>query len=141
VREGFQKNSLENQISLAERIAKEQGFTVVEHYIDNGISGTGFKNRSEINRLLQDTKKKKFDVMIAKSVSRLGRNTSKSLRLADELEQEGIRLILPEDDYDTATSKSRFMFNLKAMLAEEESAKLSERTKLGQRERARKGDF
>lgn len=136
-----QKNSLENQISLAERIAKEQGFTVVERYIDNGISGTGFKNRSEINRLLQDAKKKKFDVMIAKSVSRLGRNTSKSLRLADELEQAGIRLILPEDDYDTATSKSRFMFNLKAMLAEEESAKLSERTKLGQRERARKGDY
>lgn len=136
-----QKNSLENQISLAERIAKEHGFTVVERYIDNGISGTGFKNRSEINRLLQDINKKKFDVMIAKSVSRLGRNTSKSLRLADELEQAGVRLILPEDDYDTATSKSRFMFNLKAMLAEEESAKLSERTKLGQRERARKGNY
>lgn len=136
-----QKNSLKNQISLGKRIANENGFTLVGNYIDNGISGTGFKNRSEINRLLQDAKKRKFDVMIAKSVSRLGRNTSKSLRLADELEQIGVRLILPEDDYDTSTSKSRFMFNLKAMLAEEESAKLSERTKLGQRERARRGNY
>ena len=82
-----QKNSLKNQISLGKRIANENGFTLVGNYIDNGISGTGFKNRSEINRLLQDAKKRKFDVMIAKSVSRLGRNTSKSLRLADELER------------------------------------------------------
>lgn len=70
-----QKNSLQNQIALAESIAKEQGFTVVERYIDNGISGSGMKNRAKILRLLDDAKKKKFDVVIAKSVSRLGRNT------------------------------------------------------------------
>ncbi|KGA95807.1 recombinase [Alkalihalobacillus alcalophilus ATCC 27647 = CGMCC 1.3604] len=136
-----QKNSLENQVSLAERMAKEHGFTIVGHYIDNGISGTGFKNRLEINRLLDDAKEKKFDVVIAKSVSRLGRNLSKSLSLADDLEQEGIRLILPEDDYDTETSKSRFMFNLKAILAEEESNKMSERIKLSLREKANKGEY
>ncbi|KEF36932.1 site-specific recombinase, DNA invertase Pin [Schinkia azotoformans MEV2011] len=136
-----QKNSLENQVSLAERMAKEHGFTIVGRYIDNGISGTGFKNRLEINRLLVDAKAKKFDVVIAKSVSRLGRNLSKSLSLADDLEQEGIRLILPEDDYDTASSKSRFMFNLKAILAEEESSKMSERIKLALREKANQGEY
>lgn len=62
-----QKNSLENQVSLAERMAKEHGFTIVGRYIDNSISGTGFKNRLEINRLLVDAKSKKFDVVIAKS--------------------------------------------------------------------------
>ncbi|WP_195575461.1 recombinase family protein [Paenibacillus sp. 1001270B_150601_E10] len=78
-----QKNSLQNQIALAESIAKEKGFTVVERYIDNGISGQGMKNRTEILRLLEDSKKKKFDVVIAKSVSRLGRNTVNSMNPAD----------------------------------------------------------
>ncbi|MFS0918552.1 recombinase family protein [Brevibacillus sp. 179-C 1.1 NHS] len=134
-----QKNSLQNQIALAESIAKENGFTIVGRYIDNGISGSGMKNRSGIVGLLDDAKKKKFDVVIAKSVSRLGRNTLNSLQIADQLERIPVRLILPEDNYDTETSKSKFMFNLKAILAEEENAKLSERIKLGLQSSAKQG--
>jgi site-specific DNA recombinase len=136
-----QKNSLQNQIILAENIAKEYGFTIVGRYIDNGVSGSGSKNRSGILRLLNDAKKKKFDVVIAKSVSRLGRNTLKSLEMADQLERIPIRLILPEDNYDTEKSRSRLMFNLKAILAEEESAKLSERIKLGLQASAKQGKY
>lgn len=134
-----QKNSLQNQIALAESIAREQGFTVVERYIDNGISGSGIKNRSEILRLVEDAKKKKFDVVITKSVSRLGRNTLNSLQMADQLERIPVRLILPEDSYDTQTSQSRFMFNLKAILAEEEISKFSDRIKLGLKSSAEQG--
>lgn len=134
-----QKNSLQNQIALAESIAKEHGFTIVGRYIDNGISGSGMKNRTGITRLLEDAKKKKFDVVIAKSVSRLGRNTLNSLQMADQLERIPVRLILPEDNYDTETSKSRLMFNLKAILAEEENSKLSERIKLGLQSSAKQG--
>jgi len=134
-----QQNSLQNQIALAESIAREQGFTVVGRYIDNGISGAGMKNRSQILQLVEDAKKKKFDVIIAKSVSRLGRNPRNSMEIADQLERVPIRLILPEDNYDTETSKSRFMFNLKAILAEEENAKLSERIKLGLQSSAKQG--
>ncbi|WP_249730526.1 recombinase family protein [Paenibacillus sp. J2TS4] len=46
---------------------------------------------------------------------------------------------MPEDSYDTDTSKSRFMFNLKAILAEDENAELSERIKLGLQTSAREG--
>lgn len=135
-----QQNSLQNQIALAESIAREQGFIVVDRYIDNGISGAGMKNRSEITRLMNDAKKKKFDIVIAKSVSRLGRNTLQSMNLAHDLEKSSIRLILPEDNYDTATSDSRLPYNLKAILAEEENAKLSRRIKLGLRASAKKGN-
>lgn len=88
---------------------------------------------------MEDAKKKKFEVVITKSVSRFGRNTLNSLQMADQLERIPVRLILPEDSYDTATSASRFMFNLKAILAEEENAKLSERIKLGLQASARQG--
>jgi site-specific DNA recombinase len=62
-----QQNSLQNQISLAESIAIEKGFTVIERYID-GISGAGIKNRTGLNKLLHDLEKKDIDVVIAKSV-------------------------------------------------------------------------
>ncbi|WP_262495765.1 recombinase family protein [Paenibacillus sp. B2(2019)] len=91
--------------------------------------------------MIGDSKKKKFDAIIAKSVSRLGRNTVENLQTAHEIESAGIRLILPEDNYDTETSTSKLMFNLKAVLAEEESAKLSDRIKLGLRSSARQGIY
>lgn len=50
--------------------------------------------------MLEDARKKKIDAIIAKSVSRLGRNTVENLQTAAESEGLGIRLILPEDNYD-----------------------------------------
>ncbi|MDQ0230254.1 DNA invertase Pin-like site-specific DNA recombinase [Metabacillus malikii] len=99
-----QQNSLQNQISLAESIANDKGFTVIERYIDNGISGAGIKNRTGLNKLLHDLEKKDIDVVIAKSVSRLGRNTVQSLQTAEQIERQNVRLILPEDFYDSKTS-------------------------------------
>lgn len=44
-----QKNSLMNQIALAENIARENGFEVVERYIDNGISGQELKTAQKFS--------------------------------------------------------------------------------------------
>lgn len=136
-----QKNSLENQVSFGVSVAAQNNLTIVGHYIDDGISGATKNKRMGLQNLLTDAKKKKFDAIIAKSVSRLGRNTVENLQTAHEIESLGIRLILPEDNYDTETSTSRLMFNLKAVLAEEESAKLSERIKIGLQASARNGIY
>lgn len=127
----------EHKVSRAELARLENGEGVRDSR--NSISGTGFKNREGIQQLLEDAISKKFDVVIAKSISRLGRNMLQSLQIADQLERLQIRLILPEDTYDTETSSTRLMFNLKAALAEEESAKLSERVKFGLQASAREG--
>lgn len=136
-----QQNSLKNQISYGYDLAKQNGFSVIRTYVDNGLTGQTLQNREAILQLLVDAQKKKFDVIIAKSVSRLGRNLIESLQTADKLERAGIRLILPEDYYDSEESPSRLNFNLKAVLAEEESNKLSERTKLGLKARAKQGYY
>lgn len=137
-----QKNSLENQISFATFIAAQNGWTVVRQYVDNGISGATREKRAELLQLLQDAKKKKFDAVIAKSVSRLGRNTIENLLTAREIENQGIRLVLPEDCYDSETGgTSKLNFNLRAVLAEEESSKSSERIKMGLRASAMQGVY
>lgn len=127
-----QRNSLDNQITYTTNIVKDNAWQLAGTYIDDGISGTTFLKREAIQQLIHDAKKKKFDVVIAKSVSRFGRSSVESMTVADELEQRyNIRLIFPEDNYDTATSDTKFMFRLKAILAEEESRKLSARIKIG----------
>ncbi len=136
-----QQNSLQNQISLGESIANDKGFTVIARYIDNGISGAGIKNRTGLNTLLHDLEKKDIDVVIAKSVSRLGRNTVQSLQTAEQIERQNVRLILPEDFYDSKTSDSSMPFELKAVFAKEETLKLSHRVKFGLKERAKQGKY
>lgn len=137
-----QRNSLDNQITFTTNIVKDNAWQLAGTYIDDGVSGTTFLKREAIQQLIQDAKKKKFDVVIAKSVSRFGRSSVESMTVADELEQRyNIRLIFPEDNYDTATSDTKFMFRLKAILAEEESRKLSARIKIGRQTGARLGKY
>ncbi|MFC0212885.1 recombinase family protein [Paenibacillus chartarius] len=137
-----QRNSLDNQITFTTNIVKDNAWQLAGTYIDDGVSGTTFLKREAIQQLIHDAKKKKFDVVIAKSVSRFGRSSVESMTVADELEQRyNIRLIFPEDNYDTATSDTKFMFRLKAILAEEESRKLSARIKIGRQTGARLGKY
>ncbi|MGV2643768.1 recombinase family protein, partial [Clostridium perfringens] len=60
------KNSLKNQISCATNLATLSGWTIIGQYIDNGISGATREKCAELQRLLRDAKKKKFDAVIAK---------------------------------------------------------------------------
>jgi site-specific DNA recombinase len=71
----------------------------------------------------------------------LGRNTVQSLQTAEKIEKQNVRLILPEDFYDSKTSDSSMPFELKAVFAKEENLKLSHRIKLGLKERAKKGKY
>ncbi|MDQ0112533.1 recombinase family protein [Paenibacillus harenae] len=135
-----QKNSLENQESYLTHIAVSNGWEVYKVYTDDGISGARIMNRSGLQCLMADARKKKFNIVLAKSVSRLGRNTIECLKTAFEIESElSIRLVLPEDNHDTLTNTSRLNFQLRAILAEEESAKMATRIKHGYRASAQRG--
>ncbi|WP_081676205.1 recombinase family protein [Paenibacillus alvei] len=69
-------------MSFATAVASQNGWTIVRQYMDNGISGATREKRAELLQLLQNAKKKKFDAVIAKSASRLGRDTIKNLLTA-----------------------------------------------------------
>ena len=57
--------SIENQRRILEKYALDNGFNVVDTYIDDGWSGTGFQ-RSEVQRLLEDAKNGRINVIIVK---------------------------------------------------------------------------
>ena len=65
--------SIENQKRMLEKYAVENGFEVVDEYMDDGYSGTNF-NRPDVRRLLGDAKTGRINVIIVKDLSRFGRN-------------------------------------------------------------------
>ena len=69
-----ESNSITNQKLIIDNYLKEhKEYKLVDYYIDDGYSGTNF-NRPEFQRMLEDIKYKKIDVIIIKDLSRLGRN-------------------------------------------------------------------
>lgn len=66
-------NSIVNQKKMLEKYAKEQGFTNYAHYTDDGYRGTNF-DRPDWKRLIEDIEDGKIGCVIAKDMSRIGRN-------------------------------------------------------------------
>lgn len=69
-----ESNSVTNQRLLIDQFLKENpDIELYDYYIDDGFSGTDFE-RPDFTRLLEDLYAKKFNVVIVKDLSRLGRN-------------------------------------------------------------------
>src|SRR5574344_1215506 len=69
-----ESNNRTNQKLVIDNYLKEhRKYKLVDYYIDDGYSGTNF-DRPEFQRMLEDIKNKKIDVIIIKDLSRLGRN-------------------------------------------------------------------
>jgi len=68
-----QSNSIKNQITLLEKVAKEKGLYNFKHYTDDGYTGVNM-NRPAMQQMLKDIKDGKICAVIVKDASRLGRN-------------------------------------------------------------------
>lgn len=65
--------SIENQKKILEKYARENGFEIIDEYIDDGWSGTNF-NRPGFQQMLADMDMGYISTVIVKDSSRLGRN-------------------------------------------------------------------
>lgn len=67
------EQSIEGQLAEAQKYAAAHGYTIVQEYIDRAKTGRT-DNREEFQRMLRDTAKKQFSVIILWKVDRFGRN-------------------------------------------------------------------
>ena len=67
------EQSIEGQLSEAKKYAAAHGYTIVHEYIDRAKTGRT-DNRGEFQKMLRDTAKKQFSVVIVWKVDRFGRN-------------------------------------------------------------------
>jgi DNA invertase Pin-like site-specific DNA recombinase len=133
-----QKASLENQKNLFYQFIEDKGWDIYKFYVDVE-SGTTDK-RENLQRLIEDAEQRKFDVILAKELSRLARNGGLSYRIRDVAEQNRIHIITLDNAINTLEGNAN-MFGLYAWMYEQESQRTSERIKAVFSSKARKGEF
>ena len=133
-----QKASLKYQQDLFYRFIEEQGWDIYEFYVDVQ-SGTTAK-RKNLQKMIEDAQNKKFDVILAKELSRLARNGELSYQIKNLCENQGIHIITLDNAINTLTGNTN-MFGLFAWMYEQESQNTSNRVKETLKTRAKKGLF
>ena len=101
--------SIENQKRILMNYVTEQGWNIIDVYIDDGFSGTNF-NRPGVTRLLEDAKTGKINLIIVKDLSRFGRNYIQVGQYIDYIfPTYNIRFIALNDNVDTFNQNSTAM--------------------------------
>ncbi len=122
----------ENQRLELMAVAERSGWEVVEIYEDAGISGAkGRDRRPAFDRLTKDATRRKFDVVMAWSVDRLGRSLQDLVAFLSEVHALGVDLFLHQQGIDTTTPAGKAMFQMLGVFAEFERSMIQERVKAG----------
>ena len=100
-----QLQSLIAQVSHLTRLtAAMPQWLLSDVYMDVATSKTG-SSRKEFNRMLDDCRSNKLEIVLTKSISRFGRDTVEILDALHQLKQLGIRVIFEQEELDTANTR------------------------------------
>ena len=81
--------------------------------------------------MLKDATRRRFEVLLAWDVSRLGRSLRELLDCFETLRRPGVDLYLDQQGVDTTTPAGRALFGMAGVFAEFERSMLIERTRAG----------
>jgi len=132
VRVSTDKQTVENQVRELRQIAERRGWEAVGEYRDAGISGAKEReNRPGLDQMLKDASKRRFDVVMAWAIDRLGRSLIDLLGTIQTLEACGVDLYLDQQSIDTTTPAGKLMFQVTGAFAEFERSMIRQRVHAG----------
>jgi DNA invertase Pin-like site-specific DNA recombinase len=121
-----------NQERELREVARKAGWEIVEVYQDQGISGAkGRAQRPAFDAMCKDATRRRFDVVMAWSVDRLGRSLQDLVAFLSDLHQQGVDLFLHQQGIDTTTASGKAMFQMMGVFAEFERAMIRDRVNAG----------
>jgi DNA invertase Pin-like site-specific DNA recombinase len=109
-----------------------------EPYVDVGISGAKEK-RPELDRLMSDAHRRRFDVVAVWRFDRMARSVSHLLRVLETFQALGINFVSLSESIDTATPAGKLVFTVLGAVAELERSLIIERVRAGMRNAKAKG--
>ena len=132
VRVSTDAQTVENQIRELRQVAKRRGWEVIEVYSDAGISGAKSRNgRPGLDSMLKDASRRKFDIVMAWAIDRLGRSLIDLLTMIQHFEACGIDLFIDQQAIDTTTPMGKLVFQVTGAFAEFERSMIRQRIKAG----------
>jgi site-specific DNA recombinase len=123
-------NSLDAQYDAASSYIKSQahaGWTLIRsRYDDGGFSG-GSTDRPDLQRLLDDIRSRKLDVIVVYKVDRLTRSLADFAKLVELFDAHGVSFVSVTQQFNTTTSMGRLTLNVLLSFAQFEREVTSER--------------
>ena len=123
-------NSLDAQYDASQAYIRSQqhaGWTMVRSkYDDGGFSG-GNTDRPALQRLLEDVRAGKVDIIVVYKVDRLTRSLADFAKLVELFDQHGVSFVSVTQQFNTTTSMGRLTLNVLLSFAQFEREVTSER--------------
>ena len=120
-------------------IESQDNWTLVDNYIDDGKSAKDLK-RPEMQRLIEDAKLKKFDVVVFYKLDRLVRSVRDLHELLQLFDKNDVKIRSVTEIFDTTSALGRFFLTLVAAMAEWERETISERVLENMGKKAKGGE-
>jgi DNA invertase Pin-like site-specific DNA recombinase len=117
---------------------QRRGWPLVDEYVDAGISGAK-ERRPQLDRLIADAHKRKFEVIVVWKFDRFARSVSHLLRALENFRALGIEFVSLSEQIDTSTPTGKMIFTVLGAVAELERSLIAERVRAGLRNAKAKG--
>lgn len=127
----------ENQRPEVERVVATRKLDLV-HVYEESVSAA--KRRPEFDRMLDDARRGKFDVLVIWAIDRFGRNMFGNIQAVLELDRIGVQIVSVQEPWlDTGGPVRPLLVAIFSWVAEQDRARLIERTNAGLDRARRKG--
>ena len=123
--------SNESGLQELRELCSQKGYEVVEEYVEVVSGSKGKDERKELQRMLSDCKKGKFEKLIVWELSRLGRSLSHLVTTLQEMSDCGVDLYSIREGIDTSTQMGKTMFGLIGVFSEFELQVRKDRVQRG----------
>ena len=120
----------ETQLIDLRQFAANKGFQIVGEYTDHGYCGARAR-RPGLDRMMDDARRHRFDVVVVWSCDRLARSTKHLLQVLDELNGFGIQFLSQREAIDTDGPLGRAIIVIISAIAELERSLIIERVRAG----------
>ncbi len=124
--------STDSQLLDLRRYVRERGWDIFKEYVDEGISGTK-DSRPALNELMNDAKKRRFDVVLVWRFDRFARSTKHLILALEEFRNLGIDFVSYQENIDTSSPLGSAIFTIISAVAQLERDIIAERVKAGLR--------
>jgi DNA invertase Pin-like site-specific DNA recombinase len=122
--------SCELQLRDLRTYCAARGFQDVREYVDEGQSGAK-DSRPELNKLMDDARKRQFDLIVVWRFDRFARSTKHLLLALEEFRSPGIQFISYQENIDTSSPLGQALFTIVSAVAQLERDLIRERVSAG----------
>ena len=124
--------STDSQLLDLRLYVRERGWNIFKEYVDEGISGTK-DSRPALNELMNDARKRRFDVVLVWRFDRFARSTKHLILALEEFKNLGVDFVSFQENIDTSSPLGSAIFTIISAVAQLERDIIAERVKAGLR--------